>query len=120
MSLDMGGHIDGTFISVPATRTTYTGGAYVQGVWVPGAGVQSVHVCNIQPMSSKEIDHLNDGGERIIDPRKIYINDGTVGIIDPSDTWEFDGVDGTFKTISSDSRPWRTYAKIVVSRIDDA
>jgi hypothetical protein len=36
---------------------------------------------NIQPLSDKEIDFLRQGGQRIVDPRKIYVNNGDLDSI---------------------------------------
>ena len=119
MSLDMGGHIDACFQSTIATRTSLSSGSYVAGRWVGGSPTIAPHVVNLQPLSDKEIDFLKDGGERVLDARKIYVNDGDLYSLGEKDTWVFDGVDGVFKTVKLDKRPWRNYCKIIVSRIDD-
>ena len=120
MSLDFAGHIDGVFQSTPATRTSMSGGQYEGGRWVPGAPTNTSHTVTLQPASQREIDFLKDAGERVRDVRRVYINDSASYSIAEADTWQFSGVDGVFKTISMDVRPWRTYSKIIVSRIDDA
>lgn len=117
-TLDMGGHIDDVFESVTAQRQP-RGGSYVNGRWVPSEGDSSSHRVNLQPMTTREIQTLQDGGERIIDGRRVYVNDGDLYNITPSDLWTFPGVDGTFKAVALDNRPWRNYCKIMVSRIDD-
>ena len=123
MSLDMFGFVDSVFVSViPATRTSYTGGGYVNGIYVQGAAVQSTHTINLQPLSGKEISFIDLGAERQHDTRKIYVNDGDLYSISESDTWAFEtgqGVNGNYKTIWLDNRPWRNYCKIIVSRFDD-
>jgi len=119
MSLDMSGHISGTFQSTPASRTNRTGGQYVDGQWVEGAPTVTAHVVNIQPATAREIDFLQSAGERVIDVRRVYVNDSTLYTFGEADTWTFDGVDGVFKTVSIDDRPWRTYTKLMVSRLDD-
>ena len=116
--LDMFGTVDDIFVSVPASRTTRPN-AYVDGLPVTGATTNESHTVNIQPMSLKEIQSLNIGGERINDVRKVYVNDGDLYSISPADDWSFTGVNGTFKTIHLDNRPWRNYCKIIVSRRDD-
>ena len=115
----MSGHIDGVFKSVDATRTGKSGGAYVDGLWVPGVETDNPHTVNIQPLTEKEIQSLSIGAERIGDMRKIYVNDGDMYNIAESDIWAFTGIDGEFKTVSLDNRPWRNYCRIVVSRIDE-
>ena len=75
MSLNMEGHIDEVFVSAPASRTV-TGGAWVEGIWVPGTPVNSPYTVNIQPASDREVDFIRQGGERITDVRRIYINEG--------------------------------------------
>ncbi len=118
MTLSMRGHIDGAFQSTPADRTSKTGGQYVDGRWVSGTPTVTAHVVNIQPATDREIDFIQNAGERVIDVRRVYVNDSTLYTFDEADTWTFSGVAGTFKTISIDDRPWRAYTKIIVSRID--
>ena len=116
--LDMEGHIDDCFESAPATRTPLPG-SYVGGKWVGTVGTPTPHSVTIQPVSEKEIDSLSKGGERLVDARKIYVNDGDLYSISPSDDWTFTGIDGIFKTVKLDNRPWRNYCKAIVSRKDD-
>jgi hypothetical protein len=115
----MVGHIDDTFQSTPATRTNRTGGIYVDGEWVPGTGIETAHKVTLQPATQREIDFLLAAGERVIDVRRVYVNDGAAYQLQDADTWTFTGVDGVFKVVSMDDRPWRTYTKIMVSRVDD-
>lgn len=117
MSLAMTGMIDAVFVSVPATRTAMTGGGYVNGIFVPGATTTEAYVVNIQPVSERELDFLSQGGERIVDPRRIYINDGNMQLIDQTGEWEFLGQ--RWKTHRCDNRYWRDYCKCIVARIDD-
>lgn len=114
--LDMSGTIDSTFQSIPAERTSMTGGGYVDGIWVDGVETTAPHMVTIQAATDREIDFLSHGGERILDVRRIYVNDGDLYSISPSDNWVFDGQ--TWKTIKLDNRPWRNYCKIFVSRLD--
>ena len=118
--LDMTGCVDGTFQSTPATRTSKAGGSYVDGRWVEGTPTQTSHVVTLQGASQREIDFILNAGERVVDVRKVYINDNSDYSYHEADTWVFDGVDGIFKVISMDNRPWRTYIKLMVSRLDDA
>lgn len=117
MSLDMFGHIDSVFVSVPADRISKSGGSYVDGKWVPVVGVTTPHTVTIQPASDREIDALVSGGERIVDARRIYVNDGVLASISPSDQWVFESQ--TWKTVKLDNRPWRNYCKAIVSRVDN-
>ena len=116
MSLNMQGQIDGVFQSVPASRTV-TGGQHVNGLWVPGTAVTSPYVVNIQPATDREVDFIRQGGERIVDGRRIYINEGDMQLIDQTGTWEFLGQQ--WKAVKVDNRHWRNYCKVIVSRIDD-
>jgi hypothetical protein len=118
--LDMSGHIDDTFQSVAANRTSKSGGGYVDGRWVEGTITISPHKINLQPLNNKEIQALQVGAERIGDMRKIYVNDGDLYSIAEADTWEFATVDGAFKCVMLDNRPWRNYCKAIVSRKDDS
>ena len=117
MSLDMRGHIDQTFKSVPATRTAFTGGSYVDGLWVDGTEVITPHTVTIQPATDREIDAIEKGGERIVDARRVYVNDGVDASISQADVWEFSGQ--KWKCHKLDNRPWRNYCKAIVSRFDD-
>lgn len=119
MSLDMEGHIDDTFESVAATRTPQSGGYGADGIYVNVVGASQPHRVTVQPLINKDLVSLNIGAERILDARKIYVNDGDLYSILPSDLWTFAGIDGTFRTVSLDNRPWRKYCKAIVSRKDD-
>ncbi|MCK5126780.1 MAG: hypothetical protein KAR42_11040 [candidate division Zixibacteria bacterium] len=116
--LDMSGHIDDTFQSTGATRYSSVGGAYVNGRYVDGTETVSPHKVNLQPATIKQIEALNQGGERVVDVRNVYVNDGELYKISQADEWVFVNVDGRFKCHSLDSRPWRNYCRAVVSRID--
>jgi len=119
MSLDMAGTIDDTFESVGALRTTKTGGYGANGRYVAVSSAPARHTVNLQPLSVKDLQSLSIGAERANDVRKIYVNDGDLYSILPSDEWAFDTIDGTFRTVSLDNRPWRNYCKAIVSRKDD-
>lgn len=116
MSLNMQGQIDGVFVSVSASRTV-TGGDWVGGIWTPGVPVTNPYVVNIQPATDREVDFIRQGGERIVDARRIYINEGDMQLIDQTGTWEFLGQQ--WKAVKVDNRYWRNYCKVIVSRIDD-
>ena len=122
-SFNMFGFVDSVFRSISATRTSYSGGALdVNGIWQPGTPTITQHTINLQPLSMKEISFIDLGGERQHDLRKIYVNDGDLYSISESDTWAFElsqGVNGNYKTIQLDNRPWHNYCKIIVSRFDD-
>jgi len=117
MSLDMGGHIDPVFTSVPATRIARVGGGYdSEGNYQPATDVPTPHTVNIQPATDREIEVLEKGGERIVDARVIHVNDGIDASIQKSDVWEFEGQ--SWKCHELDNRHWRNYCRAVVSRID--
>lgn len=116
MSLNMEGQIDDVFVSVAASRTV-TGGALVEGIWVPGPPVATEYKVNIQPASDREVDFIRQGGERITDVRRIYINEGDMQGIDQTGIWEFIGQQ--WKAAKCDNRYWRNYCKVIVVRIDD-
>lgn len=116
MSIDMGGHIDLVFESVPATRSAMIG-SFVDGIWTETLGVPVPYAVNIQPASDQEIDFLVQGGERITDVRRIYVNDGDIEVIDNKGQWNFLGL--SWKTVKCDNRPWNNYCKLLVVRIDD-
>tara|TARA_R110002072_G_scaffold169949_5_gene323514 strand:- start:13718 stop:14074 length:357 start_codon:yes stop_codon:yes gene_type:complete len=117
MSLDMSGHIGPVFKSGAATRTSHTGGGYVDGLWVDGTTTITPHTVTVQPASDREIETLEKGGDRVVDARRIYVNDGLLAEITQADTWTFDGQE--WKCYKLDNRPWRNYCKAIVARFDD-
>ncbi|WP_368647725.1 hypothetical protein ABRZ00_12750 [Castellaniella ginsengisoli] len=115
--LDMGGHIDGVFASPPVTVKAFTQGGYDdEGIWVPGTPVEETYAATIQPLSDRETDNLMRAGVRLLDPRRVYINSGDLTKLQLVSDMEFLGQ--RWLIIRSDIRPWRTYAKIIVSRYD--
>lgn len=119
-ALDMSGHIDDDFETpVVATRTGFTGGGYVDGKWKDGDKDTSTHVVNRQPVSAKERQVIENGGERLVDGRKLYVNDGAAYNLAKADVWTFDDLEGKYKVAAIDNRPHRNYCKIIVGLIDD-
>lgn len=115
--LSMSGHIDAVFKSVDATFIP-SGGAYVDGIWTPVATtpVTGFQV-NVQPVPDRELDFLQKGGERILDPRHIWVNNGDLNVITLDGTWTFLGQ--RWKVIKLDNRPGRNYCRVTVDRYDD-
>lgn len=116
--LDMTGHIDDVFVSTPAERVRYDAGSFVDGIWQEGAEDRSSHKITLQALSDRELESMF-GAERLTDVRKLYVNDTAGYTLTQQDFWEFQGVDGQYKVISMDFRPWRNYAKLIVSRKDE-
>jgi hypothetical protein len=117
MSLNMSGHVDAVFTSLPAYRIAKSGGGYgTDGIYQPGSDVRTPHDVNIQPASDEEIEVLGKGGERIVDARVLHVNDGVSASISKSDVWEFDGK--LYKCHQLDNRYWINYCRAVVSLID--
>lgn len=115
MSLNMSGHIDNVFKSVPATHVGKSG-SYVDGIWTETTSAPVSFQVNIQSLNDKEIDFLRQGGERIVDPRKIYVNSGDLNSIQLDGEWVFLGQ--RWKVIRTDNRPWRNYCRVIVDRYD--
>lgn len=113
--LDMHGHIDAVFKSVAATHIGKVG-AYVNGIWTDTILPPVPYTVNVQALEDKAIDFLRQGGERILDPRKIYVNSGDLNSIQLAGEWVFLGQ--RWKIIKTDNRPWRNYCKVVVDRLD--
>lgn len=118
MPINMANHIDDVFRSTDATRTVETG-EYVGGIWIPGVPVVTTFRVNIQQVSLQELNFLTQGGERVLDLRRVYVNSGPMESIDETGIWEFLGL--KWKTVSLDNRAsfGRQYCKIIVSRVDD-
>jgi hypothetical protein len=114
----MGGHIDGVFRSETVTLKAYADGHRDEdGIWVPGTPIEIDYTATIQPTNDRETDNLLRAGKRVLDPRKLYINSGDLEALKLAQDLEFLGQ--MWQIIASDIRPWRTYAKIVVSRYDN-
>ncbi|MCC3717001.1 hypothetical protein LLE78_12685, partial [Staphylococcus haemolyticus] len=103
------------FKPVPADHVGKSG-SYVDGIWVTSTSGPVAFTVNIQPLSDKEIDFLRQGGQRIVDPRKIYVNNGDLDSIALDGEWVFLGQ--RWKVIRTDNRPWRKYCKVIVDRYD--
>lgn len=117
MSLSMSNHIDGVFRTDSVLVKAYLQGSYdSDGIWTPGTEVSESYTATVQPLSERELDNLMRAGERILDPRKVYINSGDFSKLLLSSDIEFLGQ--RWKIIRSDIRPSRAYAKIIVSRYD--
>ncbi len=115
-TLNFGGLIKEDFDSgLEVVRIFRTAGRYVEGVWVPGAETRKSFRANVQPASDREIAFLTNGGERIVDARRLYINDD-VGDVDLSGLFEFKGQ--RWKPVKIDNRPKRSYCKVIVARVD--
>ncbi|MBR8654198.1 hypothetical protein KDH83_12930 [Achromobacter sp. Marseille-Q0513] len=116
--LDMRGHIDGVFGSRAVTVKAYAEGHYDDdGIWFAGAPIEETYTANIQPLNDREAENLMRAGVRLLDPRKLYINSGDLEKFKLTYDLEFLGA--LWKIVRSDIRPWRSYAKVVVSRYDD-
>jgi hypothetical protein len=114
----MGGHIDGVFASAPVAVKAYEQGHRGdQGIWVSGVPIEETYTATIQPLSEREVDNLMRAGVRLLDPRKVYINSGDLGKLVPVSDMDFLGQ--RWLVVKTDIRPWRTYAKVVVSRYDE-
>lgn len=116
--LDMGGHIDDVFASPPVVVKAFTQGHRdAKGHWVPGQPIEETYTATTQPLSWREADNLLRAGVRLLDARKVYINSGDLEKLIPVAQMEFLGQ--RWRIVQTDIRPWRTYAKIVVSRFDE-
>lgn len=117
-TLSMAGHVDDVFRSPDVTLSAYTQGRHdADGIWAPGAPITEAYVANIQPLSEREVDNLMRAGVRIVDGRRVYINSGDLTKLVLAYDLEFLGA--RWLIVKSDIRPWRAYAKLVVSRHDD-
>lgn len=119
-TLNMAGHIDSVFQSIPAQRQKYLSTDWTTGFPVGGPdGAPQDKVVTLQALTDAERENLDIGAERVVDFRKLYVNDGDEYSEVPADTWTFTGLGGVWKTLKVDSRPWRNYAKIIIARKDD-
>ena len=117
MSLDMSGHIDSTFESIPVVRVEKAASQRVNGRVVRGAPTNHTgYTATVQPLSDRQKEILTRAGKRILDSRNLYINNGDIQSINLTDDWQFNGQ--SYQCIELDNRPWRNYCKVVVSRYD--
>ena len=118
MSLDMGGHIDGVFRSADITVTGQTSGGWDEdgNLITPTPVSATFRRVTIQPLNNRELENLLRAGERIVDGRKLYINSGNFDALVLATNISMLGQE--WKIVQSDVRPWRKYAKLVVSRYD--
>lgn len=117
MSLNMNGHIDGVFQSIPVTMRYSTTGSYVNGIWQDGVPAEQEFTATVQPVTERELDNMLRAGQRVMDARKLYINDGPIDLIRLGEDFVFDGQ--TWKIIKTDIREWRNYSKTTVGRYDE-
>ena len=116
--LNMAGHIDGYFASVPVEVRTEVGGDFVDGVWVDGTFETTVFKrVTVQPLNDNELDLILRAEQRILDVRKLYINSGKLSVLELNEDVWFLGQ--RWKVIRRDYRPWRKYVKLIVDRFDD-
>lgn len=117
-ALSMAGHIDKTFTSSSVELRREVGGAFVDGIWVPGVDeVIFFGNVNIQPLNDLELQFFLRAEERIGDMRKLYINVKRIAEINLGDYLYF--YDQKWKVIRRDVRMNTTYSKIIVDRFDD-
>lgn len=115
--LDFEGFIDdGYFKSTSGTRTGVSV-TYTDGKAVETTTETTYSRLNVQPLNQRDINFLQDGGERIQDTRKVYVNEA-VSDISEDDRWTFDDVSGTFKCTGIDNRPWRNYCRFYAIKVD--
>lgn len=117
MPIDMIGHVDGVLESIEAHRRVMRGDWGANGLWVEDWGPWEPYTVNIQPASDREVEFLRNGGERILDARRVYVNDGEMEVITLEGEWLFLGV--RWKTVKCDNRYWNSYCKLIVTRLDD-
>lgn len=115
--LDMSGQIDDVFTSHVGMRVTDTGGR-VEGKWVDSLSDSEPFNVTVQSASDREIQTLVSGGERVVDLRRVYPAEGDITSHQRGQLWTFSGIDGTFRVVALDVRPWRNYCKLLVSRND--
>jgi hypothetical protein len=129
MGLDMLGLIDITMESLPAGGVFHIpgqAGAYTGagGTWEqPDADPVELKLVNIQQASPKEVQQLTGGVNEPVDMKVLHINDGTM--LYPDDEGRYSDVfrfsDGLamrdWKVVQADCRPWRSYCRVVVERL---
>ncbi len=113
---DMSGEIDYDFDTGQNCEHQVVVGDYVNGKWVESVLSTQVVQANVQPVSEREIAFLTNGGERIVDARKLYVTEEISGL---SLSSRFSFLGQTWRVFRIDSRPENTYYKIIVGRVDE-
>lgn len=81
-------------------------------------GITRTCDANVQPLNPREREALEQGGQRLVDARKIYLNSGDIVREFAPNKVVIDGLDGVYDIVSTDIRPAREYYKMVVARMD--
>ena len=113
---NVGGHIDRNFTTDIITIKVKSG-SYVDGIWNETLDASEQYNANVQPVNFRERRSIEQGGQRLIDGRKIYINDSAPKVF-PSDRIEISGIEGEYEVIQTDIRKARRYCKLIVSKVD--
>ncbi len=112
---DMTGEIDYDFDTGQNCEHQVVHGTYVDGKWEENIVSKQVVQANIQPVSEREIAFLTNGGERIVDARKLYVTEDIPGL---SLSSRFVFLGQVWRVFRFDSRPENSYHKILVGRVD--
>lgn len=128
MGLNMRGHVSGPFVTHPGVVLNRYASEIVDFEPALALSYTDSFNANVQPVSDKEIEFLQIGAERINDVRVIHRNDGkgievsTPGKLadilvfaetpDKPVTW--------WKSIATDFRPWHSFCRAVVAKLDPA
>ena len=99
-------------------------GEYVDGTYVINTSSSQSYEGTVQPISERERQALDQGGQRVVDARKIYINGYNDIDVSPSDTLLITDIPdgemvGKFKVFAVDLRRARAYCKIMAGIIDE-
>ena len=121
-------YVDGVYVSEDHRRYSQHGDAeygsiqYQDGIAVSRPNIeieeQTEHSANVQPLAPKERQAIEQGGQRLLDAKKIYFSDGSAPKVFPSDRVEISGIEGQYEVVQSDVRAEQNYCKIIVSRVD--
>lgn len=115
---NVGGFIDHSF-ATDKIKLLRVSGDYVDGIWTETRDEATEHRANVQPLNPKERLAIEEGGQRLLDARKIYISDGSAPEVLPSDRIVIEGIEGEYEVVQSDIRKTRQYCKIIVSKVDE-
>ena len=121
-------YVDGIYVSKNTQdpeqreRIQYGNVQYQDGIAVlrPNTQIETEfeYRANVQPLNPRERRAIEEGGQRLLDARKIYINYDKTPKVFPSDRVEIDGLEGQYEIVRSDIRIERQYCKIIVSKVD--
>lgn len=106
------------FAMITATHFLGSDGAYVDGVWVPGANASTpIQIITPQPVKANELNMLDDG-EHVSDYLKSWTADERILTRDRNRDADMIGYDSeVYKVTQVSKRPLGAFRKFIMKRV---